>query len=387
MKITTAYIHIPFCKSKCFYCDFNSYAGKDDRISVYFNALNKEIGCVGSFYEKQKDSLTGPLESVYIGGGTPSYAPSGYVSKTIDTLRSVFGFADDIEITIECNPGTADLDKFLEYKRCGINRISIGLQSTSDILLKNLGRIHTVQEFEECVRNAGLAGFTNLNADLMSGLPGQKVSDITDSIKFLLKKNISHISLYSLILEEGTPFYERFGTCPELLPSEEIEREMYHTGVEELKNNGFLHYEISNLAKPGYFCKQNTRYWETYEYLGFGAGAHSYQQHTRHGNEPDIDSYIKRIDEFTGLSNAPCAVESNYLTLHDRELEYFLLGFRLLEGINGRQFKEYFGKGMVEYMPIFQKLADEGYIIWNNDNYRLSEKGIDYANQVFIEFV
>ncbi|MHB1483045.1 MAG: radical SAM family heme chaperone HemW [Saccharofermentanales bacterium] len=388
MEIAAAYIHIPFCKSKCFYCDFNSYADKDEYFDLYFNALIKEISISGSYYSDDSEySNIGPLKSIYIGGGTPSYVPSDYIVKVLTALRSRFLISDDAEITIECNPGTADLNKFLDYKRIGINRISIGLQSASDKLLKNLGRIHTVADFDECMEYSEIAGITNRNVDLMFGLPGQEIGDVTGSLEKLINYDVKHISFYSLILEEGTPFYERFGKFPESLPSEDLEREMYHTGVQILEKNGYLHYEISNLAKPDHFCRQNISYWKCGEYLGFGAGAHSYQQSVRYENDPDIGSYIRRMECFNGSSNAPAAIGKTSLTSKDRELEFFMLGFRLLEGINSGQFKERFNKGMDDYLPVIDKLIRADYLTYHNGFYRLSKKGIDFANQVFMEFV
>jgi len=386
-QIETAYIHVPFCKSKCFYCDFNSYADEDELIEQYFDALIHEIQIVNSYYVKSDTRLVAPLTSVFIGGGTPSYVPSKYIVKVINELRSSFGFSKDIEITIECNPGTVDLGKFEDYKNCGINRISIGLQSASDKILGNIGRIHTYKEFEECIDYADITGFTNRNVDLMFGLPGQTMSDVESTLESVLKKGATHVSFYSLILEEGTPFYQNFYNHTELLPSEDLEREMYWRGVEILRKNGFLHYEISNLAKTGFECKQNIAYWTTFEYLGFGAGAHSYQQETRIENESGIKAYIDKIVGFHGCSNAPAAIDRIELSQKERELEFFMLGFRLLEGISGKQFKKMFKSTMNPYISRMAELVAKGYIINKNGYYMLTNKGIDFANQVFMEFV
>jgi len=309
--IETAYIHIPFCKSKCLYCDFISYAGQEDRMDAYFKMLVREIHLVDSFYRHSREDRRRPLKSVYFGGGTPSFVPSRYIVRVLAELKERFEFSTDAEITIECNPGTVDLSKFHDYREAGVNRISIGLQSTSDPLLKGIGRIHTFAEFEQCMDYADQTGFVNRNVDLMFGLPSQTMADVKTSIQLVLERNLSHVSFYSLILEEGTPFYNKYYKNPDLLPSEDLEREMYWTGVEEFEKNGFMHYEISNLAKQDCLCNQNIAYWKTREYFGFGAGAHSYQQETRIENDSDIGSYIRRMQSFEGDSNAPAAIAKN----------------------------------------------------------------------------
>lgn len=385
--VETAYIHIPFCKSKCFYCDFISYANQESFIDEYFEALLREIEIVDNYYRNSRKNSRKPLKSVFFGGGTPSYVPSKHIVDVLNELRSRFEFANDVEITIECNPGTVDLQKFQDYKNAGVNRISIGLQSTSDVLLKQIGRIHNYEEFEKCIEYADQVGLTNRNVDIMFGLPSQTIEDVNKSIQLVLQKGVAHVSFYSLILEEGTPFYKKYNNFTELLPSEDLERDMYWKGVEEFQKNGFLHYEISNLAKPGYSCKQNIAYWKTKEYFGFGAGAHSYQQCERIENEIDIKAYINRILSFKGMSNAPGSTDKCELSPGDRELEYFMLGFRLLEGINTKEFEKIFSTDIKPYLPRLDGLVDKGYLVHINESYKLTKTGIDFANQVFMEFV
>jgi oxygen-independent coproporphyrinogen-3 oxidase len=385
--IDTAYVHIPFCKSKCSYCDFNSYAGQDNHIEAYFSALTREIHTVRAYYENHAEQKPGLLRNVYIGGGTPSYAPSEYIVKVMEELRAGFEFSKEAQITIECNPGTVNLQKMNDYRKAGINRISIGLQSASDNLLREIGRIHTRKDFEKCMDLADQAGLKNRNVDLMFGLPHQTMEDVRTSIQLVLDRKVTHISFYSLILEEGTPFYEKYKHSSELLPSEDMERAMYWSGVETFQKNGFMHYEISNLAKPGFSCDQNISYWKTKEYLGFGAGAHSYQQRTRIENEHGIAAYVKKTADSRNLTNAPAAIERCTLTQSDRELEYFMLGFRLMEGIDTDEFERLFSTSVSPYIPRLNELIQKGYIKKDGKRYQLTKNGIDFANQVFIEFV
>ncbi len=385
--ISTVYIHIPFCKSKCFYCDFSSFAGQDDKIEKYFDALIKEIELVYKFYLINNPNGFEPLKSVFFGGGTPSYVPSKYITYVLTTLKNSFGLFSDAEITIECNPGTVDQLKMNEYKQNGINRISIGLQTSSDSLLNKIGRIHTLEQFEQCINYADKAGIINRNADIMFGLPGQTIDDVKDTINLVLRKKMTHVSFYSLILEEGTPFFDRYSDCSELLPSEDAEREMYWSGIEILEENGFLHYEISNLAKVGAYCKQNIAYWECMEYFGFGAGAHSYQNSERIENESDINNYIFKMINSPELSNAPAGINRSILSIEDKELEFFMLGFRLLKGIEIRHFEEIFGKCFDKYRNRLENLVKSGLVLYNNGNYKLSKKGVNFANQVFVEFI
>jgi oxygen-independent coproporphyrinogen-3 oxidase len=385
--LETAYVHIPFCKSKCFYCDFNSYAGQENRIRDYFAALLLEIRQVYAYYRDSEKITWRPLKSVYFGGGTPSSVAPEYIVAVMRQLGDTFGFDNDAEITIECNPGTVDLQHFTAYRMAGFNRISIGLQSSSDELLRQIGRIHTMKQFEQCMDDSEQAGFKNRNVDLMFGLPSQTMEDVDSSIRAVLERGVTHLSFYSLILEKGTPFYARYHDLPEQLPSEELEREMYWFGVDRLAENRYLHYEISNLAKPGFSCRQNTAYWKTKEYLGFGAGAHSYQQETRIENESGIDPYISKIRHSAGPSNAPAAVDRIVLSAEEREMEFLLLGFRLLEGVSRVEFESAFPSKWSRYSPRIEKLAAQGYLEEKNKRIQLTKKGVDFANLVFMEFV
>jgi oxygen-independent coproporphyrinogen-3 oxidase len=400
----SAYIHVPFCKQKCFYCDFNSFASRENLIDSYFEALQSEIVKIGSAINASSKCTHGfagryeKLKTVFIGGGTPSFVPSGHISKTLETLEDTFGFARGCEITIECNPGTLTIAKLLDYRKSGINRISIGLQSTSDRILKNIGRIHTLKDFEESLILVRKAGFDNINIDLIAGLPGQTTDDFTDTVKMVTGYNPSHISIYSLILEPGTPFYTAYQDKSELLPSEDDERTMYWTGVNLLKSNGYNHYEISNFARTGFECRHNKLCWETYEYFGFGSGAHSYIGSYRCSNENDIEKYIQKVndssdnpasnfDENESFKIFPANSEKTFLNLEEKEKEFFLLGFRMLTELREDRFKYLFKSDMDKYYTILETLINKGYIVKTECGYKLTDYGIDFANQIFIEFV
>lgn len=404
-NMISAYIHVPFCKQKCYYCDFNSYASQENYIDSYFEALQSEILMTGAAINMRTEIVMKGaagryenLKTVFIGGGTPSFVSSGHISKTLEILKHTFGFAPGCEITIECNPGTLDSKKLEDYRKAGINRISIGLQSTSDRLLTNIGRIHTLKDFEESLKLVRKAGFDNINIDLIAGLPDQSTQDFTDTIEKVIGYNPSHISIYSLILEPDTPFYNKYHANPEILPSEDDERDMYWNGVQLLKASGYNHYEISNFAKSGFECRHNIMCWETDKYLGFGAGAHSYMDNYRYSNECDIEKYIHKInstdkimdyksDKNESFKNFPAISEINILTTEDREKEFFMLGFRMLNELTEERFVKLFKTDMNKYRKILQRLIDKGFIIRNDSGYKITDYGIDYANQIFIEFI
>ena len=268
----TIYVHIPFCKQKCLYCDFNSFDNKEDLIEKYFGALIKEI----KLYK-----IDNELETIYIGGGTPSFPNEKYIEELLSNLPKAK------EITLELNPGTITESKLLKYKEIGINRLSIGLQAIQDSILKEIGRIHTFKEFDEVFSLARKVGFDNINVDLMHGLPNQKLTDFKESVDYLVKLNPEHISCYSLILHDN--IFKN-------LPEDEEEREMYYYAKNELTKNGYEHYEISNFAKAGKKSNHNLVYWNQEEYIGVGAGASSYMDNKRYTNIGGIEEYIERIN-------------------------------------------------------------------------------------------
>ena len=317
VKDLRLYVHVPFCVKKCDYCDFLSGPSDEKGIEDYFNALYKEIRS----YKSRTDEYV--VSSIFIGGGTPSCVESKYISRTLMELKNVFSLAADIspEITIEVNPGTIDKEKLIEYKNAGINRISFGLQSADDKELRFLGRIHSYSEFENNYLLARELGFDNINIDLISSLPGQSIKSWENTLLTVAKLNPEHISAYSLIIEEGTPFYDLYGPegiYKDRLMSEEDDRIIYKMTKEILSSCGYNRYEISNYAKPGYICRHNMAYWEGESYLGIGLGSASYIDHTRFNNTGSLIEYLN-INELIGYKHNIIMSTNNENTglLHD----------------------------------------------------------------------
>ena len=369
------YVHIPFCKKKCDYCDFISYCGKDDLIEKYVDSVKKEIEHV-----KIKSEIT----TIYIGGGTPSYIDSKFIVQILEKIKEK-NVAQDAEITIEVNPGTVTQEKLQDYIDCGINRISIGLQTTNDELLKQIGRIHNYEQFLETYKLAKKVGFKNINVDLMLGLPNQRISDLKESLENVLKLAPKHISVYSLIVEDGTPIANKIKNEKLKLPDDELERNMYWYVKNTLELNGYKHYEISNFAKKGYESKHNMNCWNQMEYVGIGTAAHSYRDITRYSNTEDIKEYIKNVQKGEFEKNR---IIHEIQKEEDSKKEFMLLGLRKIDGLKISEFKNKFGDNPIYlYRNELKKLSDEKLIIIQDDNIRLSNKGIDLANLVWEEFV
>lgn len=375
------YIHIPFCARKCNYCDFISFYNKDNLIEEYMNCLKKEI----DNFDFSKKIVT----TIYIGGGTPSYINEKYIVEILNLLKEKLKNNkikwQDIEITIEVNPGTVNKEKLEEYKKIGINRLSIGLQTTKDELLKEIGRIHTYQEFLETYNEARKQGFKNINVDLMIALPSQKIEDIKESLEEIIKLSPEHISVYSLIIEEGTVFYKLLEENKIELPSDEVERNMYWYVKDFLELNGYNHYEISNFSKKQKESKHNLNCWNQEEYIGFGINAHSYIDKIRFCNIDNLEEYIKNIKEGNFEKNR--TIEERQ-TKEDEEKEFMMLGFRKIEGVDISKFKEKFCENpLFLFRKELNKLVEEGLIEIDLNNIRLTNKGLDLANIVFEEFV
>ena len=369
------YVHIPFCRKKCDYCDFISYCGKDDLIEKYVDSVKKEIEHV-----KIKSEIT----TIYIGGGTPSYIDSKFIVQILEKIKEK-NVAQDVEITIEVNPGTVTQEKLQDYIDCGINRISIGLQTANDELLKQIGRIHNYEQFLETYKMAKKVGFKNINVDLMLGLPNQRIIDLKESLENILKLAPKHISVYSLIVEDGTPIANKIENGKLKLPDDELERNMYWYVKNTLELNGYKHYEISNFAKKGYESKHNMNCWNQMEYVGIGAAAHSYRDITRYSNTEDIKEYIKNVQKGEFERNR---IIHEIQKEEDSKKEFMLLGLRKIDGIKISEFKNKFGDNPIYlYRKELKKLSDEKLIIIQDDNIRLSNKGIDLANLVWEEFV
>jgi len=375
------YIHIPFCKQKCNYCDFISYTNKCDKIESYINCLEKEIDC----FDFTKYNIT----TIYIGGGTPSYIDSKYMKQIINTIYKKIQLEKNelknIEITIEVNPGTVTKEKLQDYKDIGINRLSIGLQCVQDRILKLLGRIHTYEEFLNTYNLAKEVGFDNINIDLMLGLPKQSIEDLKESLNKIILLNPNHISTYSLIVEEGTNIYNQLENNELKLPDEELERNMYWYVKNTLELNGYNHYEISNFSKKGKESKHNMNCWNQKEYIGFGIAAHSYINNIRFSNTNNLEEYIKNVNNNELEKNKIIEEEQ---TVEDIKNEFMMLGFRKIEGVDITKFKEKFVDNPIFiYKEKLNKLVKEGLIEIDLNNIRLTNKGIDFANLVFEEFI
>ena len=369
------YVHIPFCKQKCYYCDFVSYCNKDDLIEKYIQAVKKEI---------QLQNIEQEINTIYIGGGTPSYIDAKYIAEIINEIKKN-KISTEAEITIEVNPGTVTLEKLQEYKKCGINRLSIGLQSTQDNLLKIIGRIHNYEQFLETYKMARKVGYNNINVDLMLGLPEQKISDLKESLEKILELQPEHISVYSLIVEENTPISNKIENNEITLPEEETERNMYWYVKNTLELNGFHHYEISNFSKIGFESKHNTNCWNQQEYIGFGVSAHSYKNGVRYSNIEDLDIYINNIFREDLDSNKIIHEVQNE---EDKRKEFMLLGLRKIDGVEISDFKNKFGDNPIYlYRNELKKLTDQELVEVDNNNIKLTNKGINLANLVWEEFV
>ena len=361
---TGVYIHIPFCLKKCAYCDFVSYE------NVPCELKEKYVSAVISQMQKFKGEK---VDTIYFGGGTPTTLKASQIKRLLDAAFDVFEVEKDAEITIECNPKTADREYFKKLKNYGINRLSIGVQSLNDDELSYLGRVHTAQEAKDCISDAFEAGFDNFSVDVMFGLKCQTLKSIKETLDGLLAFNPTHISCYSLIISEGTPFYEK-GVEP---IDEDLERKMQWFIVDYLKEKGYLRYEISNFAKDEKISRHNTKYWEMVPYIGLGAAASSYYNGERYENTADINEFIKK-------PHAKLNIEK--LTKEDEMSEFMFLGLRKTEGVLFSEFYEKFGVEIEEKYDI-RKNIELGLLIKEGDRLFLSQRGIDVSNTVFLDFV
>ena len=382
------YIHIPFCKQKCQYCDFNSYAGKENLIETYMKWVEFELKGVGEGnrvdYENNLDDLI-VVKSIYIGGGTPSFIDSKYIEKIMEIVKECYTIDINAEITIEVNPGTVSQKKLETYLNSGINRISIGLQSTHNEILSKLGRVHSYEEFLYTYNLARKVGLKNINVDLMLGLPNQSLNDLQESITEVVNLEPEHISVYSLIIENGTPFCEKLEKQEIALPSDELERAMYWETKRKLEKAGYTHYEISNFAKPGFESKHNLSCWNQEEYIGIGASAHSYTNNVRYSNIDSIEDYIRNYENGNEIDNFVFHEKQNK---ESKMKEFMMLGLRKIQGIHIQDFKNKFGENPIYlYKKELEKLVNEELLEIDGDVIKLTDKGIDLANLVWEEFV
>lgn len=390
------YIHIPFCLKKCNYCDFISYENKLDIQEKYINNLKQEI------YSQRDIIKNSKVTTIYIGGGTPSIIESKYILEIIEYLKNYIDRSnfENIETTIEVNPGTVTEQKLKDYHDIGINRLSIGLQAVQDELLKMLGRIHNYEQFLETYNMAKKVGFKNINVDLMIGLPEQSIGDVKESIDKILELKPEHVSVYSLIVEDGTKISKLIENGVYSLPDEELERMEYSYVKNKLELVGYEHYEISNFAKEGYYSKHNLNCWKQMEYLGFGVSAHSYYENVRFSNTEDLNTYINAssqdFEEFN-FKNLYNKIESDknklkiiqeIQNIEDKKKEYMLLGLRTLKGVSISEFKQKFGENPIYlFRKELEKLVNEDLLRVDLDNIMLTRKGLDLANIVWEEFV
>ena len=394
------YIHIPFCVKKCDYCDFISYSNCFDMQEKYVEKLLEEI-------EENKDLLKNNfISTIYIGGGTPSAIKSELIKKILDKIYDVSRIdKEKVEITIEVNPGTITKNNLQMYKDCGINRLSIGLQSTDDAILKEIGRIHNYNQFLDTYKWAGEAGFENINVDLMLGLPGQDIEILKNSLENVvnLKPIPNHISVYSLIVEDGTKIEQRIDSGELSLPDDEKERRQYHYMKNSLELKGYKHYEISNFAKPGFESKHNMNCWGQKQYVGFGVAAHSYVNGVRYANTSDLKEYLN-VDNKKSVENdmkndfeVNFENKNGFATIKtieeiqnklDMEKEFMMLGLRKLDGVSISKFEQKFGENPIYlFRNELQKLVEEELIEIDLDDIKLTSKGLDLANLVWEEFV
>jgi oxygen-independent coproporphyrinogen-3 oxidase len=376
MKKISLYIHIPFCVKKCDYCDFLSAPATREKQLEYLAALQREIEACAVKY---KDFT---VISIFFGGGTPSILEAGDIASIMRSVYTHYRVADNAEITMELNPKTASLEKLIEVRKAGVNRLSIGLQVADNNELKIIGRIHTYEDFLQTYKWAREACFDNINIDLMSALPGQNMESWTDTLNKVFELKPEHISAYSLIIEEGTRLYEKLDDYP-AIPDEEEDRRMYQETKRLMAMHGYERYEISNYAKAGFECRHNIVYWQRGNYVGFGIGASSMVENVRWKNIEDIETYIHAIDDG---SNIRTDVEK----LSERECmeEFMFLGLRMMCGVSGEDFRNTFGKDIKDiYGSVLDKWTKLGMIVLENECYRLSDKGIDVSNVILADFI
>lgn len=393
-------MHIPFCIKKCAYCDFLSFPGSLKMQREYTDKLLEEI----SFQSlRVKDH---EVVSVFIGGGTPSILEAEDMVRILTALKENFEIRSDAEITMEANPGTLKMEALKEYKRAGINRISMGLQSADDRELRYLGRIHTYDEFLKSYQRVRMSGFSNINVDLISSLPGQTLESWKNTLKRVAMLKPEHISAYSLIVEEGTPYYERYGerkdkkpaflTSDERsrllalpsLPDEDTDREMYYLTRDYLKDQGYERYEISNYSKKGYECRHNMGYWTGISYLGLGLGSSSYINGCRFHNTPDYHVYLSvRLDQEEEFNKA-FRQDYEKLSIEEKMEEYMFLGLRLTTGVSTHGFVSNFGQNIRNvYGPVLETMEREGLMEYKEGGFRLTNRGIDLSNYVMSHFL
>ena len=394
-KPLSLYIHIPFCKHKCIYCDFLSFDDRTNTTQIqYINALTSEI----RMYKPYADRFI--VKTIYIGGGTPTIMDEAMIGKILDTVGHIFKIDRFPEITIEANPGTMKYTDLISFREYGINRLSIGLQSADSELLRRLGRIHSYDEFLKGFESARRAGFENISVDVMSGLPGQDLHTLVDTLTKVCELSPEHISVYSLQVEKDTPLYDREDLI-DMIPDESADREMYSMTKKVLKSFGYNRYEFSNYSKPGYESRHNSVYWTGGQYIGFGIGAASFFKGQRFTNIKNLDSYIEICedirDELTRdtdrnklYDNATMVLRTDVETMFiDKRMEEFMyLGLRMTAGVSREEFKQRFDRDMFDvYGEVINKYTDQGFMGVDENRVRLTDRGIDVSNYILADFI
>lgn len=387
MKELEIYVHIPFCVRKCGYCDFLSAPASESVRSAYMDQLLKEIEAAGPAYRKYQ------VSSVFIGGGTPSVLLPAQIQRLCRQLQDSFSILQDAEVTIECNPGTLNEEKLRTYQSCGVNRLSMGLQSADASELRLLGRIHTYEQFMDQYQLARELGFKNINVDIISAIPGQKTSVYEQTLRKVIALEPEHISAYSLIIEEGTPFSDRYGQAEQLrqkgkpqhlLPDEDEERRMYDLTKQMLQSAGYHRYEISNYALTGYECRHNQGYWLRKNYLGIGLGASSMIENIRFSNATDLNQYLEL--DMTEPDRAVSTWEK--LDVSAQMEEFMFLGLRMMRGVSAEKFQKQFSKTIEEvYGRVLVKQLKQNLIKKTDMGYCLTDYGIDVSNYVMAEYL
>lgn len=374
------YFHIPFCVRKCYYCDFLSAPADEGTRTAYMGAITGEV------LKRAPEYRGRAVTSLFFGGGTPSTVEAGQLAALLQTVKEHFGVSEDAEITVEVNPGTVDRRKLEIYREAGVNRLSIGLQSADDRELETVGRIHTWRQFLDAWQAAADAGFTNLNVDVMSTLPGQTCESYLRTLESVLalKPEPAHISAYSLIPEEGTPLMDLVARGRLTLPDEDTDREMYRATKRLLERSGYRRYEISNYARPGYECRHNCGYWRRKDYLGFGIGAASLINNTRFKNGSDLQTYLQ--------NPMGCRDETQILSMGEQMEEFMFLGLRMTDGVSEEEFAACFGRKMdCVYGEVIRKNRADGLLEWRENRsgrrLALTERGLDLANYVMAQFL
>lgn len=369
MKELGIYVHIPFCIRKCKYCDFASFVCDEEIQNIYTDKLIDEIK---SFKNKAENYV---VNSIFFGGGTPSVLSSQNLDKIMSIIKATFYIDKNAEISIECNPKTANFAKMQNFIKMGFNRISFGVQSLDDQLLETIGRVHNAKDFLESFTSARLAGFKNINCDIMFALPDQSIESFKETCENIVKLKPEHISCYSLILEENTPLYNEQESYK--FANDEENREMYETAKSIFNENGYEQYEISNFAKKGYECIHNLKYWEMKEYIGFGSASSSFIDNERHTNPCILNDYLENKEPDIEVEDQKALMG-----------EFMFLGLRKIKGINNKDFKNLFNQSFLDiFKEEIEKHINNGLLIKEEENIRLTDKGLDLANVVMSDFV